>query len=520
VIRPPLGSIFSNNAGLITPELGLLDVPGIARSVETKVTNAIEAIVRSPNVALAFVTTLLLIGYVVLRFPGELNPDSIYQYQQAVTGVYDDWHPPIMARLWSVFHSIVDGTWTMFVFHAICYWLSILLCALGLSRAGQPRLAWMLLAVGLFPPFLMLSINVHKDIGLGVVLLLSFAVTFSTRSQGHEPALTIKLIASLLLFYAAMVRINGVFAAVPIACYIWYPGLLEKPVRLLVLTAALTLPTLAVENLINKNIFQARPAGAMRSLQLFDLAGIAHFSGDLTTLDGATSNLDRIDDCYSPLLADTLYHGAKCGFIWDHLAVAPGGAGQDVPNPELSRLWVKMILLHPLAYLEHRLDHFNSEMAFAVPSHHADLSIVRRIVDRTSASAGALHSKSRIMDLARNNIFSTPAFWLVAALVLIIIILPLRKSIHMEWDRAALGLAMSGVIYMAGFAVVGVATDPRYQFSGMLSGFVAAVLAFPTVEQRFRKPRRQDYLCVAGLSVVIILVLGFRFSLPDALGQS
>jgi len=48
----------------------------------------------------AFILSLLLF------WPGVALFDSVYQYRQALSGTYDDWHPPIMARLWSLFASV------------------------------------------------------------------------------------------------------------------------------------------------------------------------------------------------------------------------------------------------------------------------------------------------------------------------------------------------------------------------------------------------------------------------------
>ncbi|WP_158295638.1 hypothetical protein [Crenalkalicoccus roseus] len=39
-----------------------------------------------------------VIGFVAAAcFPGVMRPDSFHQYEQAITGRYTDWHPPVMA---------------------------------------------------------------------------------------------------------------------------------------------------------------------------------------------------------------------------------------------------------------------------------------------------------------------------------------------------------------------------------------------------------------------------------------
>ncbi|TVM04529.1 hypothetical protein FCN52_14595, partial [Enterococcus faecium] len=50
------------------------------------------------------IATLILFGLSVLVFaPGYAQYDSVTRYDQVLRGRYDDWHPPIMARLWSLF---------------------------------------------------------------------------------------------------------------------------------------------------------------------------------------------------------------------------------------------------------------------------------------------------------------------------------------------------------------------------------------------------------------------------------
>src|SRR3954463_7774096 len=46
---------------------------------------------------------------VVYGFPGYMNFDSAEQLRQARNGVYDDWHPPMMARYWHFSEKLMAG---------------------------------------------------------------------------------------------------------------------------------------------------------------------------------------------------------------------------------------------------------------------------------------------------------------------------------------------------------------------------------------------------------------------------
>ena len=178
---------------------------------------------RSPAL-LAVVTFALFLGNTISRFPGMGNHDSEVQYAQAVSGHFTDWHPPIMAWLWSILLLMKDGTGLLFVFHVLCYWLGFGLIAFSLSKMGRQFAAWAILGIGVFPPILMQNIQIHKDVGMAVTLLASFSICFWYRSQSKrmKPAGTIA--AAALLLYGGLVRSNAVFAVPPMIIYMWYPA--------------------------------------------------------------------------------------------------------------------------------------------------------------------------------------------------------------------------------------------------------------------------------------------------------
>ena len=90
-------------------------------------------------VVIAVTIALLAATNLAIWFPGESGPDSQSQYAQALAGQFDDWHPPIMARLWSILRLVADGDGSMFCFQLVGYWLGFGLIATALARAGRPR---------------------------------------------------------------------------------------------------------------------------------------------------------------------------------------------------------------------------------------------------------------------------------------------------------------------------------------------------------------------------------------------
>ena len=58
---------------------------------------------------LAGAALVLCMAALGLFWPGVALYDTVAQYRQVVSGQFDDWHPPIMARLWRVMHAAFGG---------------------------------------------------------------------------------------------------------------------------------------------------------------------------------------------------------------------------------------------------------------------------------------------------------------------------------------------------------------------------------------------------------------------------
>src|SRR5436305_1334997 len=106
-----------------------------------------------PVMAALVAATLLCVLMLAIWWPGVAMYDSVDQYGQALRGAYDDWHPPIMARLWSLFLLVWPGQAPMFVLQALLCWLGLGLIAAALARDRAPRAAAAVLVLGALPLF-------------------------------------------------------------------------------------------------------------------------------------------------------------------------------------------------------------------------------------------------------------------------------------------------------------------------------------------------------------------------------
>jgi hypothetical protein len=443
----------------------------------------VGAITTKPA-SVAIIAALLFAANLFGGFPGIANDDSNSQYAQAVDQHFNDWHPPIMAWLRSVFRLLADGNGPMLCFHVVCYWLGFGLIAVALSRAGRPLAAFGIIGVGLFPPFLMMNINILKDVGLAVTFLTAFAALFWYRIADRRVPVVVVAISMVLLFYGTLVRSNAVFGVVPLAAYLINPQWSGRPWRLLACSAPVAILIVPVSGAFNHHALNATPLGIIRSLEIFDMTGIAFYSGD-TSVFGPGNSLTRqdVERCYTPVEWDILSPWGKCRFFWNRLAVsedlrevdklAPVDAMEARPNPDLQNHWVASILSHPLAYARHRLAHFGSEIYFVDQPDHNDAAPI----GEEASSASGLPVPRAPTYAMLYGVLKTPALWLAVGAFLLVLLASTDLGQRSHRREAALALVASGLLYTCAYLVVGVATDVRYQFWSMVAILTALVIS-------------------------------------------
>ncbi len=402
------------------------------------------------SVSIAVTAALLGAANLIIWFPGEAGPDSQSQYAQAVAGHFDDWHPPIMAWLWSMFRLIADGDGPMFCFQVACYWLGFGLIALALARAGRSLAGWAIIGVALFPAFVTHNIVLVKDVGMAVTFLAAFAAFFWYRMQHRDVPPRIIALSAVLLLYGTLVRANAVFAVVPLFVYMLRPRWLARPWLLLAASLPVALAIIPAAGLFNRHVLHAEPLRLIRSLQIFDITGIAFYSGDLTVFGtGNSFSLAQVSNCYAPVGWDRLAPWGECRAFWNHLAVSsllqeavekadPKSAMAAEPNPALPHLWIAAIVHHPVAYATHRLSHFGSE--------------ITRGASMGAPDASAPKPRSIVL----YDWVTASALWLaIGAGMLVSLSLQGRVQRNASID-AALALLLSGLSYACAYLVVGV----------------------------------------------------------------
>ncbi len=444
----------------------------------------------------------LCVAALLIWWPGVAAFDTTEQYRQALTGVYDDWHPPVMAHLWAALLPLAPGAGPMLVVQMALYWLGLGLIAAALARSGRMLAGLAVLAIGAFPLFLGWQGVVLKDTQMLGAALAAFGLVAWFRLAGERiPVAAIAAIV-ILLAYALLLRANAVFAIIPLAVMLW-PGAARPWLR----GGAVILGTVAVLSVIppiNHQVFAARETKVSRTLPIYDLAGIAHFSGAGDAFLPEERMVIEQRRCYQPFFWDPFESRTHCAAIAERL--------NELPRAEINRLWLSAIAHHPLAYAEHRLAHLNATGRLIVPSgwmnaqpyeesepNELDLGSPGTVADRLSDSAGRLAETP----------FGWPVAWIVIAATGLWIALlrpvgPLRDL--------ALALAVSALSLEASFAIVSIAADLRYHLWPMIATALMAVLLLA------ERPVPRRPLIIGGMALALVLLAGTtaRIALPRA----
>ncbi len=418
------------------------------------------------------------------NWPGHLEFDSILQLRDGRSGVYDSWHPPVMAWLLGLGDALVPGA-ALFVAFDTALAFGALLSLLWLS----PRVPWHAVAAAavavLLPQIFLYQAIVWKDVLFADAALCGFVCLAHAGAKWERQAGRLALLAGAALFLAlaALTRQNG---ALLLPCAALALGAIAARTEgrlagvlygtgLLAVCAVLIIAGNAALQLRSDNNLGV--VKQIKVLERYDLAGMVKRRPglELRVLEKespALAKLIRSDGVrlYSPAANDTLTASAA---LQKALAQTPA----DV----LARQWRATILAHPLDYLATRATLFGWVFLSLHPEQCPAYTVG---VDGPAAPMRALgigprfDARDEALDsyaqaLVGTPVFSHPAYAFVALLCLILL---LRR--RAPADLALAGLLAGALAFTLSFFFVSMACEYRYLYMLDLSAIAAALYLF------------------------------------------
>jgi hypothetical protein len=419
-------------------------------------------------VAVFAVVLLLAVASFLALWPGYALYDTVGQYKQALSGEYDDWHPPVMARLWALLHGRLGGTTgPMLALQLGGYWLGFGLIAEALAASGRWRSAAAALVLAASPLLLGWQGPILKDAQMLGALVAGVGIVAAFALRDRRVPVIVAAVVALLFGYALLVRANAVFAVVPLVVL-----LAPRPVGLigkLVIIAVLSLAVIAAEPWINHRLFHAWPTGVEKTQPLYDLAAIGVREPVGSPFTPAELAAFRKKDCVKAYFWDPLGDEVACGKQVARLQAEQPGT--------LYRLWARAIAAHPTIYAEHRLAHWNSTERWLVPPGRIGAEPPTVSTDNDVGLVAPTSRWASVIESAGAAEVGTPLGWPIVWTFLALVAAPIAWGRRNEPAAGmALALAGSAVGMEASFLIVSIASDLRYHLWPMAASALALIL--------------------------------------------
>ncbi len=454
-----------------------------------------------PQAARIVALTLLALGSAMslaMNLPGHMSYDSVLQLAQGRSGIYNNWHPPVMAWLLGVFDALVPGAALFAVFDTLLLYGALAALLLAPRRTGWLAaplvLLWTAIPDGLIYPGI-----IWKDVLFAAAATAGFTSLALAASAWERRRLRFGLIVLgfLLLALAALSRQNGL-VILPVAGvalgWIASRNGRRKPLHsaiayaLLPLAGAGLLMATAHAALETRSDGEPSQVFQLEDLQAYDLAAALQARPDfrLDQLRRTNPGLERIlrtraAPVYTPERLDPISGMQELD-----------QALFETPLAVMSAQWRSLLLGDPWLYLSIRARDFF--WVLATPDVDACLPFFDGIAGPEPwVTRLGLKNQERPQDLAlkdwgepwSHSPFGSHLLYLAIDGVMLALLLRRRR----DSDLAVAGLLTSALVFVATFFVISVACDYRYlYFLDVAAIAAAAYVAADPSGFRLRRP--------------------------------
>ena len=389
--------------------------------------------------------------------PGLMSIDAIVHYSQGLESAYSNQHPPLVTWLFGQ-----SGRWLGTPAGILALQLASIgggLALLG-ARAAARHGALAALVTGATlaaPGTYAIAAMLGKDALLAGALLLAAAALRYGRSRA---ALALSLVATLL-------RLNAIFAAVPLAAGALWGDLRRGRARAAAIVLAVVV--LAGAEPAAERAAGTRDVWPLGQLLVYDLAGIyvrhpEALAASALARDVSAADLARL---YTPDTGGLLLFPAPGapGVSFHHLAER---------REALTAEWLRAVRAHPAAYAAHRLEVFRALLG--ARRGHAFYPFHARLDPnpwglRLSPETLWFRALVGLRDAAADGVAFRGWFWVALSVAVTAL-----AAARARRDPVPLCIAASGLAYALGYTLISVSAEFRYLYWTALSG-PAALLA-------------------------------------------
>ncbi len=422
-------------------------------------------------------TSLLAYGVVVgLNWPGHFSPDGLWQLGQGRTGVFNTWHPPVMAWLLGLAARLSPNVGAFMSANAALFFGALLGFATTRPRP-RPRAILAVLGLTALPVVLVLQGAVLKDILFANATLVGFAcLAWRDRLSPGGWRLRLSLVAAALCFtLAALTRQIGLVA--PLCGGLCLIAILRsegasraRAMRGGGLFLAVVMALSAGASLFFISHSDGRPETLLqlRRLQAWDMAGALHLDPALA-LPATHASAPDLE----------AYLRAQAAPRWragDSDPVAHPPSFQPLMSSRAEGVgldWRRLILTRPGLYLRLRSQVFWATLATPRSENCPMVIIGVDGSDAPALKASGLRPRRTATDEALEDyasddfggpVFSHLAWGLALVAGMALALRDWRGGDHGSDLAAVIALALAALLYTAGFFVISGACDYRYLY--------------------------------------------------------
>lgn len=380
---------------------------------------------------------VFLLKYLIY-YPGSFTPDSMNQYRQAVSGVYNDWHPVAQTLLSFRVPLWLSGGWfgSIILCQIIVFAFAIGYLLETVRRYSNRTYAWIALVfIALNPNVSNIAIAPWKDtaFAIGAVLLTAFGlrIFFSRGEWIRKPVHGVFFV--LVLALTMLVRHNAVLFTVPFAIAVFCQMGKKQLLRAAVLGVCAVLLVVGVRGPLYSALRVEAPGDRQietLGMPMVIIGAVAKYAPE--NLDEETKEF--VDRIASPAVWDFYVYGNYNNVKWygaDNQVIEEYGAGKVIS------MALRCLVRSPNEAVRGLIRLTDVVYSVCDDYRHADLPMVPEIEGIRFRGVPALQKVNELWTHASNTVL--PWFFMYIGmmhLVLLALILAKRKlNRWADWKR-------------------------------------------------------------------------------------